>query len=301
MIVSASYKTDIPALYGRWFMNRLSAGSCRVVNPWGGQVHEVSLGRDAVDGFVFWTRNAEPFLEPLAELERRGLPFVVHYTVTGYPRALETSVPDTNRSVTVMRRLAESFGPHAVVWRYDPIVYSSVTPPAFHRATFARLAAALEGVTDEAVVSFAHIYRKTRRNLDRAGKSAGFSWHDPDADEKRALVESLSEIAAARGMRLALCAQPELIAGSAGPARCIDAGRLSRVAGRPIGAAEKGNRPGCECHASRDIGAYDTCTHGCVYCYAVSDRDRARARQRRHDPDDPCLSPTLKEGAAAAG
>ena len=65
MIVSASYKTDIPALYGRWFMNRLGAGSCRVVNPWGGQVHEVSLERDALDGLVFWTRNAEPFLESL--------------------------------------------------------------------------------------------------------------------------------------------------------------------------------------------------------------------------------------------
>ncbi|MCW8835905.1 MAG: DUF1848 domain-containing protein, partial [Rhodospirillales bacterium] len=56
MIISASYKTDIPAFYGRWFMNRLRAGHCKTINPYGGQVSTVPLDRDAVDGFVFWTR-----------------------------------------------------------------------------------------------------------------------------------------------------------------------------------------------------------------------------------------------------
>jgi hypothetical protein len=304
MIVSASYKTDIPALYGRWFMNRLADGFCRVVNPWGGQIHEVSLAPEAVDGFVFWTRNAEPFLEPLAELRRRGIPFVVHYTVTGYPRALETSVPESKRAVEIMRHVADTYGPDTVVWRYDPVVTSSLTPPAFHEATFARLAGALEGATDEVVLSFAHVYRKTRRNLDRAARATGFEWEDPAPEAKRALAATLAEVAAGHGMRLGLCTQPELLSGAAEPARCIDAARLSRVAGRPIAAAEKGNRPGCLCHESRDIGAYDTCTHGCVYCYAVSDRDRARARQRHHDPEDPILGGSVvgsSGGRRAAG
>jgi len=38
MIISASYKTDIPAFYGEWFMNRLDAGYCDMVNPYGGQI-----------------------------------------------------------------------------------------------------------------------------------------------------------------------------------------------------------------------------------------------------------------------
>jgi len=58
------------------------------------------------------------------------------------------------------------------------------------------------------------------------------------------------------------------------------------LAGYDITAWRRGNRPGYHCAESRYIGAYDTCPHGCVYCYAVTDRDRALANyaKRRHDP-----------------
>ena len=82
-------------------------------------------------------------------------------------------------------------------------------------------------------------------------------------------------------MRLTLCTEPEFADSEIGPARCIDAERLSDVAGRPIAAREKGNRPGCLCAESRDIGAYDTCAQGCVYCYAVSNAERAAGSLRR--------------------
>ena len=62
MIVSASYRTDIPAFYARWFLCRLAAGWCSVANPYGGGAHEVSLLPEKVDGFVFWTRNIGPLL-----------------------------------------------------------------------------------------------------------------------------------------------------------------------------------------------------------------------------------------------
>ena len=291
MIISASYRTDIPAFYGQWFMTRLNAGFCRVVNPWGGQIHTVRLDAEAVDGFVFWTRNAAPFLSQLAEVRRRGFPFVIHYTVTGYPRALETSVQNAEAAADTMRRLAGEYGSGAVVWRYDPIVDCSLTPPDYHLAAFARLARSLEGASDEVVISFAHIYRKTRRNMDRAASAGGFHWRDPEAAEKRALTAALAEAAGERGLRLTVCAQADCLAGRAAPARCIDAGRLSTVAGRAIAAPEKGNRPGCLCHESRDIGAYDTCPHGCVYCYAVERRARAVARFKRHDPEAEFLYP----------
>ena len=293
MIVSASYKTDIPAFYPAWFRARLAAGFAKMVNPYGGQVYTVDLTPDACDGFVFWTKNAGPFRDTLAEVRARGHPFVVQYTITAYPRALETSVIPAERSIRLMRDLAAAYGPAAVVWRYDPILFTSLTPPDWHRETFARLAAELEGTCDEVVLSVATIYNKTRRNTDAAAEAGGFTWWDPPDAEKTALLDELARTARRHGITPTLCAQPDLLPDplftELRPARCIDADRLARVAGRAIVAPTKGNRPGCACARSKDIGAYDTCPHGCVYCYAVQRPEVAKRRYRAHDPDDPFL------------
>lgn len=283
MIVSASYRTDIPSLYSAWFMNRLAAGACRVASPYGGRPYTVSLRPGEVDGFVFWTRNIGPLLPHLPAV-RRVAPFAVQFTITGYPRALEPGVIDTDTALAQIRDVSRAFGPRVAVWRYDPILDTTLTPPSWHRETFARLAAALEGAVDEVVVSFAQIYAKTRRNLDAAARRHGFTWADPEEGDKRALIAELAKIAIGHGVRLTVCAQPALVAGSASPAQCIDAGRLSDIAGREIAARVKGNRPGCLCHESRDIGAYDTCPQGCVYCYAVSSRAQAKRFLATHDP-----------------
>jgi len=284
MIVSASYRTDIPAFYGSWFLERLRAGACRVVNPYGGPDSEIALTPEAVEGFVFWTRNAKPFLPALAEARTRGFPFVVQYTVTGYPGELEPSVVSANQAAGVIAELARLYGKRAVVWRYDPVFLTSLTPPGWHRARFAELAAALAGATDEVVLSFAQIYAKTRANSDRAAKRHGFSWSDPEPAEKLDLLRDLAAIAINHGIQATLCTQPELAASGIAPARCIDAARLADIAGRPIEARTKGNRPGCLCAESRDIGAYDSCPHGCVYCYAVRRPELAKARYAAHDP-----------------
>ncbi len=289
MIVSASYKTDIPAFYGEWFRRRLDAGFCKMRNPYGGQVYTVSLKPEDVDAFVFWTKNAGPFLDTLDEV-RREFAFVIQYAINGYPRELEWSVTAAGRSAEHMKRIVGSFGRRAAVWRYDTIVLSSITDADFHRANFEQLAGVLEGTTDEGVVSFMQIYKKTRRNMDAASRLFHFSWNDPEIEEKKALLTDLSAIARSRGMALTVCTQPELlIEGVAGEARCIDAIRLSEVAGRLIGAKMHGVRPGCACYQSRDIGEYDTCPHGCVYCYAVTNRAVARQRHDRHDPDSEFL------------
>lgn len=297
MIVSASYRTDIPAFYGDWFMNRLAAGHCRVANPYGGKDYIVSLRPEDVDGFVFWTKNLAPFLASLSDLAGRALPFVVHYTINGYPRALEASVTDPSQAVEHMRRLADDFGPRVAVWRYDPILLTSLTPADWHIEAFAALAGRLAGATDEAVVSFAHIYAKTKRNLVKAARGGRFDWRDPEAAEKRDLIARLAAIARDHAMQLTICSQPALQSEGTSAARCIDATRLSDVADRPIGARVKGNRPGCLCHESRDIGAYDTCPHGCVYCYAVRHRALAQRNFRAHDATTDILARTPAKAA----
>jgi len=289
MIISASYKTDIPTFYGDWFMRRLRAGFCKMVNPYNRSVYRVDLRSSAVDGFVFWTKNLGPFLKYLPEVQDRGYPFAVQYTINGYPRELETSVVDASQSVAHASALCEKFGPRVMVWRYDTILLTSLTDRDFHLENFGRLARALSGTADEVVVSFAQLYRKTFRNIAAAAQKNGFMWSDPPTQEKRQLISDLATIARAYGFQMSICSQRDLLVPNARDARCVDACRLELVGGKRIRAELKGNRAECGCFASRDIGEYDTCPHGCVYCYAVQNRELALRRFRLHDPDSEFL------------
>ena len=289
MVISASYKTDIPTFYGEWFIRRLRSGYCKIVNPYSRQIYRVDLRRPAVDGFVFWTKNIGPFVKYMPEIAERGYPFVVQYTINGYPRELETSVVDATQSIQHAALLRGKFGDRVVVWRYDTIVLSSLTPREFHLENFTRLARALSGTSDEVVVSFAQLYQKTRRNLDTAAEANHFTWVDPSPSEKRHLLRELGGIARAYGFQMSVCSQRDLLVPEVTDAKCVDVRRLEAIGGRHIRGSLKGNRPDCGCFASRDIGEYDTCPHGCVYCYAVRKRDAALRRFRHHDPDSEFL------------
>lgn len=281
MIISASYRSDIPAFHGHWFLDRLAAGSVAVRNPYGGRESIIDLRPAAVDGYVFWTRNPVPFLPALEAVETQEKPFVIQLTVTGMPRALERRTPAPDTMIAAMRALRGRYGPDVLVWRFDPILASPVWPLERQLRTFERLSAALRGVTDEVCVSWATLYRKSLRNLGKAGIPV----EDPAPEEKRAFLAKLADRAEANRMALTVCSQSDLVPAGGRPAACIDAARLSRVANREILARQKGNRPGCLCAASRDIGAYDSCAHGCLYCYAVADHDKARRSLKAAKPD----------------
>jgi hypothetical protein len=284
MIISASYKTDIPAFFGTWFTNRLLQGYCKMVNPYNRRVIRVSLARPDVQGFVFWTKNLVPFVRHLDGVSTAGFPFIIQYTINGYPRALEQSVVDASRSIDTARQVADRFGPNVCVWRYDTIVDTSLTPFDFHRRNFESIAARMAGATNEVVISFAHFYRKTLRNMHAASALLGFSWRDPPDEEKIRLVADLVSIAGSYGMRLTVCSQPQYEVAGAGKARCVDADRFAMITGHRPSARLHGNRKECGCYESRDIGDYDTCPHGCVYCYAVQNSELAANRFRRHNP-----------------
>jgi hypothetical protein len=291
MIISASYKTDIPTFYGEWFINRLRAGYCKMVNPYSRAPIRVSLAPRDVGGFVFWTKNIGPFLKHLPEVRDRGHPFVVQHTINAYPKALEYSVVNADKSVNNLRRIADEYGSRVPVWRYDTVVVSSETPVDFHRRNFESLCQKLRGATDEVVISFVHLYKKTLRNMQWAEREFGFTWEDPSIDVKRELAAEMVEVAKANSMQLSICSQRDFLVPGAQDARCVDAVRLEDVAGRPIVAEKRGNRKECGCFASRDIGDYDTCPHGCVYCYAVLNRALAQRRFRDHDPAGEFLFP----------
>jgi len=297
MIISASYKTDIPAFYGEWFMRRLRSGFVGMANPYNRQLYRISLRPEDVSGYVFWTKNLRPFLKNLREVAAQGRPAYVQFTINGYPRQLETAVVDWRKSILAAEEARDILGARSIVWRYDPVILSHLTPWPWHVESFQRIADALGKVTDEVVISFVQLYRKTKFNLDVAAETGSNPWWSPQIEEQRSMATELYELAAERGIRLTICSQPGLITVQQ-PSRCIDATRLSDLAGRQISATTKGNRPGCECAESKDIGDYDTCPHGCVYCYAVRSQQKAIERFQMHSPDSEFLFP-IPEGDSA--
>ncbi len=277
MIISASYKTDIPAFYADWFMKRLEAGFCVVQNPFNGQQRRVPLKGSAINGFVFWTRNANPFKKALQMVSQRRVPFYIQYTIIGYPRSLDISVQPLERAISNFRELSEAYGQSALVWRYDPILLTPEVDHDWHLTNFRRIATQLAGSTNEVVVSVMHPYAKTIRKLRNANVELS------EFDEISVLLSKMENVATQNDMQLSVCAQPERLVGGSVAAKCIDSIRLSKIYEKPFRSRMKGQRPGCECDESIDIGGYDTCPHGCVYCYAVNDVERALSNYKSHD------------------
>lgn len=295
VVISASRKTDIPAFYGDWLLNRLDEGFCVMRNTFTRQPKRVSLAREDVDAFVFWTKNPKPFLPTLSKIARRGFPFYMHVTVTGFGAPMERSVASWESVGDYCRRLVSEYGPRTVAWRYDPIVITDSMTTDWHIENFARLADAFVGISDEVATSFVEPYRKVRLNLDRLSAETGVPWRDPDLDEKRGLVRRLSELASERGMLLRVCSQPQ-VAGGLPEGCCIDPVRLRDVGAASFSSRLAPTRTGCHCIQSIDIGEYDTCPQGCAYCYANRDQQTAARNLRRHDPQ----ANELAEGAASA-
>src|SRR5215471_17498855 len=96
-LISASRRTDIPAFYSSWLMQRLRAGSASWIHPYSARLLSVSVDPAEVAAIVFWTRNFAPMLAHLDELEGRGHRYLVQFTLTGLPRVYETHVP-SNRA-----------------------------------------------------------------------------------------------------------------------------------------------------------------------------------------------------------
>ena len=289
-IISASRRTDIPALYTPWFMNRIRAGFCHWLNPFGGQVYRVSLRPEDCVAIVFWTRNARPLLPHLKELSERGYHFYFQYTINCYPREIDARSPSLEAALRTVRRLAELVGPECVLWRYDPVLISDLTPVSYHLTRFEQLSQALAGATRRCYVSFLDVYRKTERNLSGL---AAYQLRRPYATEQRELLEAFVELAGVQGISIHLCCD-EIPAGiKGGPvhrAHCVDPDLIRRLRPELDLPLQPGpTRPGCGCAHSVDIGSYDTCILGCLYCYATSSPKAALAHRRAHDPKDTML------------
>ena len=292
MIISASRRTDIPAFYAKWLMNRIREGYCRVPNPFNPtQVSHISLRPEDVDVIVFWTRFPMPLMPFLKELDERGYGYYFLYTLMDNPRVLEPKSPAFNKSLETFQHLSQRIGRERMVWRYDPMVFSSVTDVSFHRETYQRIAEELKGYTDRSIISIMDIYGKTKKRLASL-KRDGIHLIGPPDEMLRGLLKSMAASAGINGMEIRRCAEARNpVWADVPPGKCIDDGMIRRVFGREVThLKDPSQRPHCGCVASRDIGMYDTCLFGCIYCYATTHLDRAKDRHRKNDPDSPSLT-----------
>lgn len=281
LIISASRRTDIPACYAPWLVNRLREGWALVPNP--RNPHELRyVDLAAMDGIVLWSKNPAPLMAHWDAL--KGLRSVFQFTLTAYGPEIEPGLPRQAERVATLRQLAALVGPERVLWRYDPILLSDRYDEAFHEYNFTRLADELAGCTGRCTVSFLAPYRNTARNKGVLGH------REPEEAERLRLLERLATIAAARGIAVVACAQAQdYSAVGVGRAACVDGPLFHRLWGVVPPPKDPGQRPGCGCVRSVDLGAYNTCALGCLYCYANYNPAVIARNRAAHDPLSPML------------
>jgi DNA repair photolyase len=283
-LISASRRTDIPTFYPEWFMNRIRAGYVRWINPVSKAVHQVSLRPEDVMALVLWSKNYIPLLPHLDELDRRGYRMLFHFTITGLPKIFEPHVPDTSDLVECAHALSHRYGADAVLWRYDPVLISSITDCDYHMRRFQELCSSLEGTVQRCYFSFTVFHRKVNRNSEALRRETGITLVNLPNDERLELSNAFADIASQYDIRMLSCCGDYLVGDKIKRAHCIDAELLYRLYPEKIGRLDSlPTREGCGCCECTDIGAYDTCPHGCVYCYANCNPQTAQRNYQKHN------------------
>ena len=291
MIISASRRTDIPSQFSEWFYNRIRAGFALVRNPFDRfQVSRVSLSPDVVDAIVFWTKNPAPMLVRLGEL--KDYMYYFQFTITPYGGDVEPNLPyKEDEILPTFKKLSDTIGPDRVIWRYDPILVNQKYPLDFHIGAFGRMAHELRGYTKRATISFIDVgYRMVKRNMKEL-KSI-----PPEMQIE--LAPELAKIAHGNSLAIDTCAEKiDLQRFGVENARCIDDRLLERLLKRSLHLGkDKAQRKDCGCASSVDIGAYDTCKNGCLYCYANLRHNKLDENAAKHDPLSPLMLGDVCDG-----
>ena len=284
MIISCSRRTDVPAFYSDWFFNRLREGYVLVRNPMNArQVRNVSLAPPDIDCIVFWTKDPAPMLDRLPLL--KDYPYYFQFTLTPYEKDIESHLPPKADLADTFIRLSDQIGKKRIIWRYDPILLSANINIDYHIDRFHDLAKQLSGHTEKCMISFLDMYRHIQSRM------ADHSVRPPNESEMRTLAEQFARIAASFGMKAETCAESiDLADDGIEHGRCIDDRLISELTGRNLPAQkDKHQRELCGCVASVDIGEYNTCGHGCRYCYANVSRAKMEKNRSLHSDQSPLL------------
>ena len=288
MILSVSRRTDIPNYYSEWFFNRVKEGFVYVRNPMNAhQVSKIDLSPDVVDAIVFWTKNSTPMLSYLDQIN--DYTYYFQFTLSAYGPDVERNLPSKNKIIIpTFQQLSKEIGKEKVIWRYDPIFFNeqySIPYKDFMDSKFEVLSSKLGDYTEKCTVSFMDMYRNTERNVKL------LSIVKDTYEMQVELLQRFVEIAKEYGLYIDTCAEiGDFHNIGVEHAHCIDRERIERIGGFKLNVDKDTNqRAECGCVASIDIGAYNTCKNGCLYCYANYSSNTVEKNFGMHNPKSPLL------------
>lgn len=291
MIISASRRTDIPSYFSDWMFHRLKEKYVLVRNPMNmHQVSKIDLSPDVLDAIVFWTKNPIPMLKRLNELSDYTYYFQV--TLSAYGPDVEPELPSKNKMlIPAFQKLSKEIGKEKVIWRYDPIFFGGQYTMDYHCKYFRVLASKLGEYTEKCTVSFLDLYRNTERNLSPLGIMKD------TYEMQMELLEQFVNIAKEYGFYIDTCAEKnDYKTIGIGHAKCIDQERIERIGGFRLNVGKDTNqRAECGCVSSIDVGAYNTCKNGCLYCYANHSGKMVSKNFQMHNPKSPLLFGEINE------
>lgn len=292
MIISASRRTDIPAFYSQWFFNRIKEVYVLVPNPFNTKMlSKVSLNPTIIDCIVFWTKNPTPMLDHLNELQ--DYKYYFQFTLNPYGEKLENNLPQINKRIDTFKRLSDKIGREKVIWRYDPILTNEEFNISFHQERFARIAYELKDHTEKCMLGFIDHYPHIRNATNE------FKIQPLRKDEIENMAISFkSTIDNYPSIQLETCTvKVDLRHLGISSGMCIDKNLIERITGYPIIARkDKNQRAVCNCIESIDIGTYESCLNGCIYCYAIKGKyNNVAYNMQKHDRNSPLLIGHLSE------
>lgn len=285
MLLFISGRTDIPAFYTPWFMNRIREGFVDVRNPYyGEQVSRYRLDPEVTDCLVFCTKNPAPILPYISELKGRGFALYFFVTITPYGTDIEPNVPDKSAVMQSFRELSERTGSRNCCWRYDPVFIDETYSAAFHIRQFRQMAETLHGATDRCIISFIDLYQKTVKNFPGV--------KEVSEQDQRFLAQVFSRIGMESGITIETCAEKLDLTGC-GVAKgiCISRSIIEQTTGGHVikKPGVQHLRKHCMCLPAHDIGSYNSCPHLCKYCYANYNEELVKKNHAMHDPSSPLL------------
>jgi hypothetical protein len=247
------------------------------------QVSAINLEPELVDCIVFWSKNPKPMIDKLQLL--KDYKYYFQFTLNPYEPDVEAGLPPKTEIIETFKKISDIIGPQKVIWRYDPILINSKYNMAYHIDKFEKTANVLKGYTEKVTFSFIDFYKKTAENIKP------LEIIEISTEEKNTIAQKFSEIAKNNNFSIDTCAEDiDLTEYGITRTRCIDDRLISKITGYNLSVEkDKNQRPECGCVKSIDIGEYNSCPNGCVYCYANYSNNIVEKNIEKHIQLSPLL------------